>query len=316
MGVKYVLWHCSLLFSIGITAAMILCCSNPVTAQRKNPIIAFASDTQAPLFIEKIIRKTDHNEKATEMIFKDVVANRPSALFILGDVVSLGYSDAKWKNMDRYLKWCAADTISVYAVLGNHELMVHAAEGMRKFQARFPAHHATGYCEIIDSVAVILLNSNFDKMPASDMAMQDNWYGNTIKEMDNDPAVKFIVVGCHHSPYTNSKVVGPSLRVQEKFVPAFIHSKKCVLFLSGHSHNFERFNVQGKYFLVIGGGGGPYQPLYKNKELTHDLSHEYKPMFHYLEVSRCTDSLQVISWEVKPDFSGFKIGLTFEVSRN
>jgi len=290
-----------------------MCCSHSVIAQKKNPTIAFTSDTQAPLFIEKIIRKTNHNEKATEMIFKDVISIHPACLFILGDVVSLGYSDAKWKKMDTYLKWCADDSIPVYALLGNHELMCNANKGKRKFQARFPMHNETGYSEVIDSVAVILLNSNFSKMKDNDIIKQDKWYSSTLKQMDNDPAIKFIIVSCHHSPYSNSKVVGPSLPVQQKFVPGFISSKKCVLFFSGHSHNFERFKVQGKYFLVIGGGGGPHQPLYK-KELTHDLSHDYKPMFHYLEVKRQRDSLQITSRELKSDFSGFDDGLKFSVT--
>jgi predicted MPP superfamily phosphohydrolase len=292
----------------------ILYCPALAIAQQKDPVIAFASDTQAPLLIETIIRKTDHNEKATEMIFKDIVTVRPAALFILGDVVSLGYSDAKWKNMDTYLKWCADDSIPVYAALGNHELMFNADEGKRKFQMRFPMHSATGYSEVVDSVAIVLLNSNFSQMKDTEIVKQDNWYKNTLKQLDNDPAIKFIIVGCHHSPYSNSTVVGPSLPVQQRFVPAFISSKKCVLFLSGHSHNFERFNVQGKYFLVIGGGGGPHQPLYKNKELTHDLSRDYKPMFHYLEVKRNRDSLQVTSRELKADFSGFDDGLKFSVT--
>ena len=300
-------------FSFIFWVAIVYCPASAI-AQQKHPVIAFASDTQAPLFIETIIRKTDHNEKATEMIFKDIVTVRPAALFILGDVVSLGYSDAKWKKMDIYLKWCADDSIPVYAALGNHELMFNADEGKQKFQARFPKHSATGYSEVIDSVAVVLLNSNFSQMKDTEIIKQDTWYKNTLKQMDMDPAIKFIIVGCHHSPYSNSTVVGPSLPVQQRFVPAFISSKKCVLFISGHSHNFERFNVQGKYFLVIGGGGGPHQPLYKNKELTHDLSHDYKPMFHYLEVKRCRDSLQVTSRELKPDFSGFDDGLKFSVT--
>ncbi len=292
-----------------------ICCPYLTIAQSQNPIIAFASDTQAPLFIERLIRKIDHNEKATELIFKDIVAIHPSSLFILGDVVSLGYSDAKWKKMDTYLKWCADDSIPVYAALGNHELMLNANKGKRKFQERFPTHNFTGYSEIADSVAVILLNSNFSKMADTDITKQDNWYKATIKAMDDNPAVKFVIVGCHHSPFTNSKVASPSLPVQQKFVPAFISSKKCVLFLSGHSHNFERFKVQGKYFLVIGGGGGPHQPVHSDKELTTDLSHTYKPMFHYLEVKRDHDSLQIISRQLKTDFSGFNDGLTFDVAK-
>src|ERR1700760_3595644 len=119
---------CHLIFWMGI-----MCCPYLTIAQQGSPIIAFTSDTQAPLFFEYITRKIDHNEKATELIFKDIITIHPSSLFILGDVVSLGYSNEKWKKMDIYLKWCADDSIPVYAVLGNHELMLDAKEGKRKF---------------------------------------------------------------------------------------------------------------------------------------------------------------------------------------
>jgi len=300
-----------IIFLVGIA-----CLPSAVIAQGGNPVIAFVSDTQSPMLIEHVIRKLNHNEKATEMIFKDVVTVRPSCLFILGDVVSLGYKDAKWKKIDTYLKQCTDGGIPVYAVTGNHDLMGNADKGRRNFQARFAAHCFTGYTEVVDSVAVILLNSNFTKMSPGEIAKQDNWYANTLKEMNSDPAIKLVIVGCHHSPFTNSKAAKPSVAVQQKFVQEFIQSKKCVLFLSGHSHNFEQFNQQGKYFFVIGGGGGPHQPLYSGKkEVTHDLSGGYKPAFHYLEVRRSHDSLVLVSRQLNADFSGFKDGLGFTVGR-
>ncbi len=281
-------------------------------AQEKRPVIAFASDTQQPMWVEKLLLKSNHNQKATEMIFKDVVKVHPSGFFILGDVVSLGYKNKAWTAMDIYIEQCKHDSIPVYATLGNHEVMFNKKRGTANFRSRFPMYNPAGYTEIIDSVAVVLLNSNFGKMTTAEILAQDNWYNNLIKKLDKDDAIKFIIVGCHHSPYTNSKIVKPSMEVRQNFVPAFINSKKCVLFLSGHSHNFERFNVQGKFFLVIGGGGGLHQPLHTN-EVTHDLSADYKPMFHYLVVRRFGDTLQVVSRQLKPDFSGFDNKLAFSV---
>lgn len=282
----------------------------PLWAQEKKPVIAFVSDTQAPLLVEHVIRKLHHNTRATELIFRDIINTRPSSLFILGDVVSLGYQNSKWHKMDAYLQACKQNHIPVYALLGNHELMLDARKGAAQFQSRFPAHNPAGYVEVIDSVAVVLLNSNFSKMPDSVIKKQDNWYIDTMHHLDQDKAVKWVIVGCHHSPYTNSKVVAPSVLVRQKFVPPFVNSKKGILFLSGHSHNFEHFNQQGKDFLVIGGGGGPHQPL-SRKGITPDISASYKPMFHYLEVERYHDSVKVVSRQLKNDFSGFTDGLIF-----
>ena len=108
-------------------------------------------------------------------------------------------------------------------------------------------------------------------------------------------------------------MVGSSQPVQEHFVPAFILSKKCKLFITGHAHLFQHFKIQGKNFLVIGGGGGLKHPL-KNKSCGQkDLAADYKPMFHYLTVSVFPDHLKIISHKLKKDFSGTEEGLTFDV---
>jgi len=120
-------------------------------------------------------------------------------------------------------------------------------------------------------------------------------------------------VGCHHSPFTNSTIVKPSLAVQQHFVPTFMATKKAVLFLSGHSHNFEHFQLKDKDFLVIGGGGGLHQPLRNNNDQMHDLSPGYKPAFHYLEVKRIGNELDVLSRQLKPDLSGFTDGLSLHI---
>jgi len=106
-----------------------------------------------------------------------------------------------------------------------------------------------------------------------------------------------------------------SLPVQQHFVPSFMQSKKCVLFLSGHSHNFESFKMGGKQFLVIGGGGGVHQPLNTTGQTLPDLAPNYKPQFHYIEVTRRHDSLQVVSRRLKTDFSGFEDGLEAAAGR-
>ena len=294
-------------------SALIFSLITTVGFAQKQPILAFTSDTQQPMTVEKIFLKSNHNEKATEMIFKEVSAMQPAAFFILGDVVSVGYRNRKWKAVDKYIAELKKDSIPVYATLGNHEVMFIASKGIKQFRSRFPMFKPEGYTVVIDSVAVVLLNSNFDKMKAGEIKTQDNWYIERMKQLDADPAIRAIIVGCHHSPYTNSTIVKPAIQVQQKFVPAFIASKKAQLFLTGHSHNFERFKVQGKDFLVIGGGGGLHQPL-NSTFITPDMEPKYKPAFHYLQVVREGNTLKVLSRQLKTDFSGFEDGIGFKIN--
>lgn len=285
-----------------------------VTAKSQQPfagdstLLAFASDTQKPMWVETLFLKSNHNRQATKKIFNEFGQVRPKALFLLGDVVNLGYSNKQWKDMSSYLNQLRQEGIEVHAALGNHEVMGRARKGENKFQTYFPEHVRTGYVRVIDSIAVILLNSNFAKMTAADNELQLKWYKQTLKALDNDPSVEYIITGCHHSPFTNSKIVGSSKSVEEKFVAPYLASAKSRLFLSGHSHNFEHYQVKGKDFMVIGGGGGLHQPLRIGDNILPDLAADYKPEFHFLTVKRCAIGLQLKSYELKKDFTGFQEG--------
>ena len=278
--------------------------------------IAFSSDTQAPMWVETLWLKKTHNKAATKKLFSDIGQRRPGSLFILGDVVNLGSSNRQWRPMDNYIESLRTEGISVYAALGNHEVMGRTKKGLRKFQRRFPDHKPTGYVTIKDSIAIVLLNSNFSKLTTAQDEMQVQWYQNTLKKLDADPAIQFVIVGCHHSPYTNSKIVGSSKPVEEKFVPAFLASQKSRLFLSGHCHGFEHYKVQGKDFLVIGGGGGLHQPLKSGDGSLPDLATDYKPLFHYLTVRRKEGQLQLTSYKISNDFNHFENGLSFSVEKS
>ena len=280
----------------------------PIQPSGDSTELCFASDTQAPMWVETLFLKKDHNREATKKLFSDIASRKPGALFIMGDVVNLGYSNRQWKPMDNYLKDLRKNDIAVYAALGNHEVMGQPGKGKAKFQKRFPEHVATGYVAIKDSIAVVLLNSNFGSLSAAENQEQLAWYKKTLKDLDADPAILFTICGCHHSPYTNSKIVGANKEVQEKFVLPFLASKKSRLFISGHSHNFEHYKRGNKDFLVIGGGGGLHQPLRTGDGCLDDLATEYKPQFHYLSVKRKGNKLNVCSIQLKKDFTCFQDG--------
>ena len=274
--------------------------------------IAFLSDTQAPIWIETVFLKNRQNKKATQLIFNELLIKKPTALFILGDIVSLGFSRRQWKTIDPYLEQLRKNNIEVNAILGNHELMGRARAGEKKFQQRFPEHVRTGYHRIIDSTAIILLNSNFSRMTQAEIQVQNNWYENILPKLENDEQVKAIVVACHHSPYSNSLLVGSSVAVQKNFVPAFLKTKKGALFISGHSHAFEYFKSEKKNFLIIGGGGGLHHPLSKTKKLI-DEAPEYKPLFHYITMRINGQNLEVISHQLNKTFTGFTNDFTLNI---
>jgi UDP-2,3-diacylglucosamine pyrophosphatase LpxH len=275
--------------------------------------IAFVSDTQAPMWIEDVFLKSNQNERATALLFYEIVKQKPVELMILGDVVALGHKEKKWKAMDMYLKQCREENIRVSALLGNHDVMSKSKKGERKFQLRFPDHVRTGFVKTIDSVAVVMLNSNFKKLTQKDIQDQQAWLKSALQKLDQDPAIKVVIMSCHHAPYSNSLIVGSSESVQNYFVPLYLQSPKSRLFITGHSHAFEHFKKDGKDFLVIGGGGGLHQPLKSTNSGFQDLAPGYKPMFHYLTMTRKANRLSLVSHPLKNDFTGFETDYSFTI---
>lgn len=279
-----------------------------------NDTLIFVSDTQAPLFAETIIHRTPFNAVATKMIFDDILKKKPRSVFLLGDIVAAGSKPKRWQKIDIFLDSIRSHGGHVLACLGNHEYIYNAAAGAKAFQKRFPEHSKTGYYVIRDSVAVVLMNSNFSKLTLNEQAKQKDYYKKTLAALNENDSVKTIIVACHHSPYSNSKVVGSNKKVQDAFVTSFLKTPKCKLFLSGHSHNFEHFKIEGKTFLVIGGGGGIGQPLNTKANRIVCEDDGCHPLFHYLMIKRTANDLLIICREVNDNLKGFNNVLNLKLS--
>jgi hypothetical protein len=125
--------------------------------------------------------------------------------------------------------------------MGNRELMFFPEEGEKNFCSRFPVAPRTGHVRTIDSIAVVLLISNFDHLTLQEALAQRHWYMHILDTLDVDRSIRAAIVCCHHAPYSNSMDVGVAKGVQEQFVTPFVASRKRQLFLSGHAHAFEHF---------------------------------------------------------------------------
>jgi len=257
----------------------------PDISKSKEINIIVLSDTQSPIWIEELFLNSNENERAREILFDHIANTNPNAIFHLGDLVSLGFYDDSWLAIDQFLKKLSKVQIPLYPTLGNHELMIFSDEGEANFKARFPFYSRTGYFKKIGPLAFILLNSNISELTDDEIDKQQNWYKSQLVSCQSDSSIKAIIVGCHHPPFTNSRLVNSNEDVQKYFVPDFINTEKCRLFLSGHSHSFEHFVQFGKDFLVIGGGGGLQHPLYQGQESLFNDFYKGdidKRTFHYL----------------------------------
>jgi 3',5'-cyclic AMP phosphodiesterase CpdA len=273
----------------------------------------FLSDTQIPLIFERISLGYNHNEEARKLIFDKIREIAPKAVFHLGDFMGLGFDPDSWDETVNFVKELGIHKTEFYPIPGNHEYIIFPKRGIANFQRNFKGISLTGYSKKYNDLAVMLFNSNFDNLNENERREQAEWYKKTINNYEADSSINFIIVGTHHSPYTNSRIVLPATESADKgyfneYLEAFYASKKCKLFISGHTHAFEHFNIRGKDFLVIGGGGGIQQPLYIGEnERYHDLfsSSLEKRMFHFITVKTFHKNLTVELEMVDDSFSNF-----------
>ncbi len=293
-----------------LTICLLLICSFTYSQNHQvdSVKIAFVSDTQEPTLFERLFLSYNNNAKARELIFNKIVADSPGVVFHLGDLVASGLISS-WEEIDTLVSRLKNQKAYVYPVPGNHEYIPFGDVSAASYFKRFGVLSGICYSTRINQLGVILINSNFDELSRKERNFLLEKYSKLITLYENDSNIKQIIVACHHSPFTNSKIVSPSKDVQKYLLPEFFKSKKTILFLSGHSHAFEHFKIYGKDFLVIGGGGGIQQPLYLNKDaLFKDLysQTEEKRMFHFIEISITEKNINVRLNMLKETFDGFK----------
>ena len=135
--------------------------------------------------------------------------------------------------------WLGPAGVDVAGTLGNHD--VQFGRGRYEFALlRMPGPY---YVRRVKDVELIVLDSN------AITTAQTRWLNRTLAKRSG---FRRIVV-FHHPPYTCGGHLG-SASVQRAWVPLF-ERYGVRLVLSGHDHNYQRFEKNGVTYVVHGGGG-------------------------------------------------------------
>ena len=272
--------------------------------------IAFISDTQNKTKAERLISRHEHNAYATVLLYSYILHKQPAALFNLGDIVGIGSSAKNWKSIDYFFESLKQKNIPYYATPGNHEYLLKTQKGKQNFEQRFGNLNENNNInfQIINSIAVVLINSNFKKLTIDETKNMLFRYNFVLDSLQQSKNVRCIIIATHYSPFTNSSIVKPSEQVSNLLVPKYLETSKAILFLSGHAHLQELFLYEGKYFCVIGGGGGRKQAQLKgNKQRYNNLLDDVK-CFRYFYCTISVNSnvlylyangMNVNDWEEK-----------------
>jgi predicted phosphodiesterase len=249
------------------------------------------------------------------LIIKRIAAEKPDLIIHSGDLVQRGSSDDHWEAFDETHRAIFDAKIPFHTALGNHEYEGDTKEALGYYHRRFPdKKRCRWYAVQAGPLLFAMLDSNFDALAPEFVPAQDEWYLKTLKEAEADPAVHAVIVVSHHPPYTNSAVHGPSEETRRRFVDPASKFRKFKMYVAGHVHNYERFQIGGVAFLVSGGGGAPSTPVSIRNVRTPPAydGPEIRP-FHYLLFTVAKDRAAGETWMLQDDGS-WKVGDRFDIT--
>ncbi len=218
------------IFALLVVAAIfILTCGNDDPLEHPHSV-AFYGDSQ-----------TGH--EVHRSIVEGILALNPDMTFHTGDLVEDGYSEYDWRVFIK-ITCELRERMPFYPCLGNHE-----RESPYYFKLfDLPGNEQWYYVDYFDT-RFIALDTNVEFEVGSE---QYEWFEKALQGCPYSRIITYF----HHPPFS---LVGynPEIakKVRDNLVPLFETYGVDMVF-SGHDHTYQRFLVNGIYYIVTGGGGG------------------------------------------------------------
>jgi len=247
----------------------------------------------------------ERNDRERKLIIDEITKREPAFVIHLGDLTTRGSSKKHWQQFDDFHKEIREKKIPYFPILGNHEFYGNDKKALQNYFGRFShLSERRWYRFTWKNIALVMVDSNFSTLTGEQIEEQSQWYLSELQRFDKDSGIDDIIVCCHEPPFTNSRTIRPNQEVKFNFADPFLRFHKSRLFISGHSHSYERFQTDGKFFIVSGGGGGPrhrvsidpmkrpYRDLFPGPELR---------FFHFCEIENRGDDLVFKPLRLEPD---------------
>jgi acid phosphatase type 7 len=248
--------------------------------------------------------KIGTNPRVRKWLAQRVAEEKPEALLLTGDMPYSGGNDADWTVFQQETASWRAQSILQLPTIGNHEVRGDRARGIANYFQNFPAIQGHRYYSVLmGSVEVISLDMT---SPSGGTSTQATWFA---AQLDHLPAqVDFLFI-LYHTPMVvdqQSEVITnlPSKEALtlRHLLEIHLHKMRArVIVLSGHIHNYERFERNGVEYIISGGGGAePYPVVFRGPaDLYRDPGF---PVYHYLTLDYSKGKLHGVMWKVKdPD---------------
>jgi hypothetical protein len=225
------------------------------------------------------------------LVVRALADEDPAFILNTGDLVSHGADADEWKRFAADNEPIFSRKIPYFAGLGNHEYYGDNDRALAHYFALFPHLEGRKWYDIRKPpVLILVLDSNFDELERWEVDAQNQWLSKTLDAAERDPAIRHVILACHHAPYTNSLIHADSRTVQEHFVSR--KTPKVKAFVTGHVHSYERFVKGGVQYVVSGGGGAPLTAVeVEAPEHPDEFKGPAYRRFHYLRFTLDGDRL-------------------------
>ena len=224
-------------------------------------------------------------------LVEKVASEHPDALFLTGDIPWHGGDPDDYQEYSEETATWQKQHLRVYPVLGNHEFSDCAqAKCLENWWHAFPQFQGRRWYAVAlgSQIRVLALDSNASLLPGS---VQRQWLEEQMAALPD--TVRFVFLTLHHPPVADQGFL--IVRSNERSLRDYLTSlsrKSSVRFVvcSGHVHNYERFERDGVFYLVSGGGGA--KPLRVHRGFADKYRASGFPNFHYIRFELQGDRLE------------------------
>ena len=233
---------------------------------------------------------------ARDALVQAIADKKPAFVVITGDLVWRGPDASDWSYWERETQPWQSARLPLFPVVGNHEYLASdfvgsgRAAGLKNFFAHFPQlpdRPATPWYSVeYSNCYFLMLDSNDDDSPSSP---QMDW---VRAQLDSLPAaIEYVFVLLHRPPYTSATDGEHRPRPQERALARMLEERQQrsprpqFVVISGHVHNYERFQHGGVMYIVSGGGGATPHPLRRREDDLYQPKPGEGINYHYCLVS-------------------------------
>ena len=210
----------------------------------------------------------------------------PGFISLAGDIVFIGGDGEDWKVYDRETSIWHEHNLTVFPVIGNHELKGNESSGLASYFEHFPALQGNRYYSVRAGNALLL---NLDSSQPEASGPQGSWLSSELETLPGD--VDFVFFVLHHPPLTTSSegVRPPEAELANLIESYQQHVRARFVVLSAHVHNYERHEHKGVLYLVS--GGGAHANVIQRSPDDPFQSHEVN--YHYLSIAVSQNQLSI-----------------------